>query len=725
MNKMLKEEKDHLEYTKKVIESEIKKSVKSEQLIKKDSIGLSFEDRLRGTHLNLNSKLTDIGSRVAKLKMARTTPYFGRIDFQGLDSEQVLNIYIGKTAIRHNGTLVVYDWRSPICGLYYDSDVGPVTYNSLAGLNRGNLLLKRQLIVKNGELIDAMDSNLAFDDQLLIPYLSNFTDNGMKTILASIQKEQNAIIRLADDNIIVQGVAGSGKTSVALHRIAYLIYLAREKRISKKFLVIGPNNYFLNYISSVLPELEVTPVTQKTLLDIMNDYIDSDLSLNESSFLSSTKNISQIEEKLGKFKNSFEYCTLLDKFVKNCLEKNGIVKDDFKIDGKVVFSSEMIRERLLGDDGKHFELDRTRRYYKQLFREKKSSIYNQLNKEYKEMYISLPRTNPLRNEYIKKSIELKKMIDTQGEKLLDKYFKSIDRSSLYLYVSFISNLDGEETTLTSDEMKMLQISTLKAIKKKQVFFDDIAPLMYLEYKLTNKKINFDNVIIDEAQDYSIFSYYVLRKVFEHAKFNLYGDIAQAISHSANFSSWKELNEIVFGNECNLFHLNKSYRATFEITETANNILTSIGLDSAIPVLRHGTDISYFDAACGDSTDAKASKINEWLSAGYQTIAVICKDEIEAQQTQKELNDVGILSRYVSGDDVQYTNGVFVLDVMKSKGLEFDCAIINNASNDVYNTNCDLDMHLLYVAATRALHEQFIIYNKEIVKPFQSKKVLLK
>ncbi len=715
-DKILEEEKKYLEYTKHVIESEVQKSLESSNKARQDSIKLSFEDRLRGAHFNLNSQLFDIGERVEKLEKSREKPYFGRIDYRKSCNSKIQKIYIGKSAIFDENNKVVYDWRSPICGLYYDSEIGPVSYNALSGIQNGDLLLKRQLIIKNGELINVFDSNLVTDDELLIPYLNVNADNRMKDIVASIQKEQNYIIRLNDEDIIVQGVAGSGKTSVALHRIAYLVYTNGQKNKSNDFLVIGPNNYFLNYISSVLPDLETPPVAQKTLINLMNDYINKNVSLKED-IMSDNKIKRNMQEHISSFKGSLEYKDLLDEFFKKCIDGNEIVADDFKICGKVIFSADEIRDRLFDNKDKCFDFDRTRRYFKLLFKDQKENIYEKLNEEYRNIYRSLPRGNPVREDYIKKSMELENLIKKQGEKLLDKYFKSINKSCLSLYVSFISELNHMKTTLTEDEIRMLQKDTLKSIKKNQIAFEDIAALLYLNYILTNKKLNYQNIVIDEAQDYSIFTYYVLKRIFEKAKFNIYGDLAQAIYPYRSVNSWNELNKRIFEGQCNLLELNKSYRTTIEITETANNVLDLLDLHIADPVIRHGQKISYFEN--GDNSNIKIEKIKEWLDNGYKTIAIICKNDKEADIVHYELLKMGINSKHITKEDNKYENGVFVLSVASSKGLEFDCVVINDASSNVYNVSNEVDMHLLYVALTRALHEQVIMYDKKITNVLEN------
>ena len=715
MNQIFETEKKYLDYIKKVIEFEIKKCQDFEKKMIKDSTSLSFEDRLRGTHFNLNAQLLQNGERKFKLEKSKSCPYFGRIDYQD-SNKNVSSIYIGRSAVTHDNNQVVYDWRSPICSLYYDSEVGPVSYNSLSGVEKGFLLLKRQITIKDGVLINAVDTNLVSEDELLIPYLNVNADNAMKTIIASIQKEQNNIIRSRDIDLIVQGVAGSGKTSVALHRIAYLLYMQQMKSKSDDFLIIGPNDYFLNYISTVLPDLETDPVEQKTLLRLMNDYIGTTLKIQEEK-LSGDFEQQCTQKKIAAFKGSFEYRNLLNDFAQSFINENVSSIHDFVIDGKTVFSAEDIQRKMNELGESCIDLSKTHKYFKMLFKNKKESIYDRLNDEYRKKYISLPISDPSREKYVQKSIELNNLIKKQGDKLLDKYFKSITVSCVSLYMFFINSLNTLESSLTNKEVQLLQLNVLKSLKKKQILYEDISALMYLNYLLTNKTLDYRNIVIDEAQDYSLLAYYTFRKIFKNATFNIYGDLAQSIYSYRSISSWAELNELVFDNKCNLQELNKSYRTTIEITETANNVLNELGLHVAHPVIRHGNAVKYINTI--NQPDAKINAIYNWVNSGYQTIAVICKDEAEAKKVYIELSKKGISARYISQKDTQYSGGIFVMTVMSSKGLEFDCAIINNASSNIYDINNDVDMHLLYVATTRALHEQIIMYDGEIVKPFKN------
>ena len=706
-------ENEYLKYTKDVLDSEISKFKADEDSLKKESLKLTFEDRFRGSYFHLNAKLLNVGGTIDSYKKAKDNPYFGRIDYQDKGTPNAEKIYIGRVGISTDGKNVVYDWRSPICSLYYDSEVGPVSYNSPAGIQNGDLLLKRQIIIKDGKLINAVDSNLVTDDELLLPYLDVNTNNKMKTIIASIQKEQNAIIRADDNNIIVQGVAGSGKTSVALHRIAYLLYSNSEKRNSSNFLILGPNKYFLNYISTVLPELDTTPVEQKTILELMNEYVGLDLSLSDNTIYNA-KEKQNAQKRISAFKGSLEYRDLLDKFINDCFNGKGIVNSDFMINGKTVYTAKEIIERMLSSNDGFLNFENTYRYFKSKFKEDKSTIFGQLNKEYREVYTSLPKGDPLRKEAVEKSIELEKSINENGEKLLDRYFKSMNKSCLSLYVSFINELSSNNTGLFDSDIALLQKDTLKAIRKKQIPYEDIAALIYLNFKLTNKKLPYKNIVIDEAQDYSLFAYYALKNIFTGAKFNIYGDLAQSIYSYRSVKNWDEVSDKVFGNNCDKLQLSKSYRTTTEITNVANEVLSQLDLTLADPVIRHGEEVEFSN---NDGSYNIGDKINEWINSGYKTVAIICKDEAEAEALSKDLTNKGIACRYISNADSKYDGNIFVMSVPSSKGLEFDCVIVNDASKKEYDINNDVDMHLLYVACTRALHQLSVLYNDKVVPVF--------
>lgn len=709
------EERKRLDYTLNVIDNEIQQKENNIEDLKKDSLKLSFEDRQRGMHFQLNTRLNNEGSKIYNLKKAKNSPYFGRIDFLLNEEEDTTKIYIGKTGIYNNNNEVVKDWRAPICSLYYDSELGKVQYNSLSGVKKGDLILKRQLNIKDSKLLDVNDSSLVSNDDLLKPYLSLNADNKMKDIVATIQKEQNNIIRKPfNTNFIVQGVAGSGKTSVALHRIAFLIYNLQNKITSDKFLVVGPNDYFLNYISYILPELDTSPIEQETLLALLNDYTGEKFSIKNYE----EKNIdTEIIRKIENYKSSLKYKKVLINFLNDYFNKY-LVNDDFMIDNQVVFSKEFIKERLLESNSKKIDFDGTQLYLKNKYKDEMENIYDKLNEKYRDIYISLPFDDPEREKAIEKSNELSKLVKKDGLKLLNKYLKKLDESILQIYIKFISTIDSYTEELEEKEILYLQKNTLMNLKKKNISFVDIPALMYIKYIKNGKKLKHKQIIIDEAQDYGLFHFDILKEITDNAIFSIYGDLAQAIYSYRSINSWDEVNEKIFDNKCQILELSKSYRTTIEITENANIVLDYLNLEIANPVIRHGNDVLFLEASKNDVY--KIQQVKNWINKGYKTIAIICKDEKEVKNIEKKLLDANLDVKSLSINDKEYKGGLFVLTSSASKGLEFDAVMINDASEKNYSSNSDLDMHLLYVASTRALHELVILYNKELTAVYKEK-----
>ena len=712
MNEFEKE-KEHLNEVSSII-----KRLLQEQRIKIEKLkmirdSLSYEDMKRGDALHVNTIMNGYQDEVTRLEKSQPSPYFGNFDFKFDENNETKSVYIGKFNVMDEDKIYVTDWRTPICSLYYDGNIGNVSYQAPSGIVNGELLSKKQIIIEKGELKDVIDTTTVTSDELLKPYLNSGIDNNMKTIIASIQKEQNDIIRMKDTNIIVQGVAGSGKTSVALHRIAYLLYAQNGKLKSDNFLVIGPNKYFLKYISTVLPDLATTTVNEKTILEVMNDYLDTNLELDDNLEKDSNKGMEQ-QVHISEFKGSMNYLNLINNFLKNYIE-NDIVKEDFKILDKVIFTKEEIRENLLNNAGNTINFDKTIKYYKKLFKDNKRLYYYRLNKEYEDIYTRIPIGDPSRTIYIEKSNELKREVETNGEKALNKYLKNIVKNTQQLYLDFIDSLDESKTGLTNEELLKLKNSTSKSLKKKKVLFEDIAPLMYINSQLTSKKYPYTNIIIDEAQDYSELTFYTLKSIFNNCKFNIYGDIAQGIKSYRGIKSWAPVINKVFDGNCNYYELNRSYRSTLEITNVANNILNHLNLTEANPVIRTGERVEFEEK---HNSSKIIEKINDWISKGYTIISVICKDDIEALKVCEELREQGIDIKYFNKNSDQYANGVISLSVETAKGLEFDCTIVHGASPDQYNINNEVDMKLLYVALTRGLHEEMVLYNKELVDPLK-------
>ena len=272
--------------------------------------------------------------------------------------------------------------------------------------------------------------------------------------------------------------------------------------------------------------------------------------------------------------------------------------------------------------------------------------------------------------------------------------------------------------LSEKETLILQKNTLSSLQKKSINFEDIPALIDIQHKLTGNELAYKNIVIDEAQDYGLYHFRALRDIAKTSNFCIYGDLAQAIYSYKSIDSWDKVSNKIFDNNCEILNLSKSYRTTIEITDMANNVLAELKMKKANPVIRHGAKVKFQEI--NEDENFKYNKINEWILKGYKTIAIICKTEKEAEEVYKNIKSYGLDIKYLSNKDKDYKGGIFVLTSASAKGLEFDCTIINDASEKKYDSNSDVDLHLLYVASTRALHEQVILYDKNIVnvyKPF--------
>lgn len=714
MDNVRNEEQKYFEFVKNSLEKD-KDNCRKELI----EIPKKYTKASQGDAFLVQELMSVAATRLRRLELVENNPYFGRIDFSSDDNHHLDKVYIGKTNISGGfNKQAVTDWRTPICSLYYESDVGNASYEAPSGKITGDLQLKRQIIIKNGKLIDVLDTNTVSNDELLQPYLSINADNKMKTIIASIQKEQNRIIRRPiTDNIIVQGVAGSGKTSVAMHRIAYLIYSLNESVKSNNFLVIGPNKCFLDYISSILPELETEPVEQNTYLDLVNYFLNDKISLKDDLVIDNKlKNNEQIK-KIQYYKSSLEYKNSLSKFMDFYLE-SGIVSEGIKISDEEIYSVDEIKSRLFSSINSKPNFKKTADYFVNDFKYNMEQIYTKLNERYRICYLNLPKDDPKRIEAIEKSSELSNLIKKKGVQIIRDYFKKINIKTLDIYKLFVDNIKQFDDNLNSDEILELQNYTLRSAKQKKLSFDDLPALLYIDTILNGGNLQYKHVIIDEAQDYGLFHFDALKQKFPNSTFSVFGDLAQSIYSYRSIDNWESVISSIFEDKCYLLNLNKSYRTTIEITNNANKVLNQMNLSEAEPVIRHGAEITF---SKDNSKDCgyKINRIKEWLEKGYKTIAIICKNDKEALSVYKTLISKGIDVKHITSKENDYSGGLVVLTSALSKGLEFDAVMINDASDNIYSSSSITDMHLLYVACTRPLHELNVIYTKNITDVFNN------
>ena len=711
-----KEENEYLEYVEKCIAKELE--VSTERLEKLREQKVSYDDAKRGEQFTKAALIYFYASRIRRLKQIVKSPYFGRMDFEPSDSKSSQKLYVGKTTIYNsNNQLSVIDWRSPISSMYYDSFVGKANYKSPKGIIEGYKSLKRQIIIEDAIIKSVLDTDLITDDNILQNYLNVHAESKMKDIVASIQKEQNDIIRRPiNENLIVQGVAGSGKTSVALHRIAYLIYLlnnngSKNKVSSEQFLIIGPNNYFLDYISEVLPDLDVETINQTTISDMVINLINEKVTVQEPTDelkeLYSNGKISMESS----IKNSSQFEKALEKYIQDIIEyyKN----TDVVCYGKVVFSKEEISELLKDVTGDYrTKIDFIQKRLIKKIKDNYDKYYDLLTEDLYREARSLPKEDKRRRMLFDETTYIGNDVKTGLSKQIKKHFEFISKRIILIYAGFINNIDRY---MNIDDVDIFKKSTTKRLSKKVLTRDDIAPILYLKSRLDDIKTynNIVHVVVDEAQDLGLLEFKILKKMIPNATFSIFGDLNQAIFSYRSVKDWKTLRDIVFANNANIVMMNQSYRTTDEIMKEANKISEFLTNTSSKDIIRHGNSVEYVYCDKRKESLLISEKIKEYLNKGYKTIAVICKTEEEAIQINNELYKNGMDVKNITSSDREYHGGICTITCGLAKGLEFDASILANVDSKLYNQLYDTDMKLLYVGMTRALHEMTIISTEEL------------
>ena len=642
----MKEELEHLDYTLE----------KYKEVIDDSKLKLSNLKKFYKKYEDLLEEKFRLEREIKSIEKALDTPYFARIDFE---TEKNEICYIGKKGVSdYDNNIITVDWRAPISSLYYDSNIGATSYISPEGEVKGVLKLKRQYKIENSKLMEFNDVDTVSNDELLKPYLSVSADNRLKNIVSTIQSEQNKIIReKMGKNLIIQGVAGSGKTTVALHRIAYLVYNNRHLFKASNYMVIGPNKFFVSYISGILPDLDVNGVKEYTMDELMLKYVDEKYLINNS-----LDNIKEKDE-VAKFKTSMEIKQEIDSYFKNLEILPNI---DFCINGIKILSKEFIK-----------------------------NIYEEINKKtFKSIKCRIERLILLLNKYIENNKEkiIFNLIKNEVDKDIINQIKNNINSNLKKYFAV---LNKKVKDIYIDILKKNNIN-IKNINRNKIDIEDIPSLIYIKYKLSGSDIfnNYKHIVVDEAQDYGVFNFYVLKKIFKNATFSIYGDLAQSLYSYRSLNNWESLNTIF--KDLEILKLNKSYRTTIEIMDEANKINELLNIDKAIPVIRHGDKVEY-------TKKDMIELINE-LKNKYKTIAIITKTQEEANilyEGIKKYIDINL----INSSNLNYNSNINILPSYLSKGLEFDSVIITN--KDKYIKESILDMKLLYVSMTRALHKLYI------------------
>ncbi len=640
-------------------------------------------------------------------------PYFARIDFKGKDHINEDICYIGKVGVSDSDNkIITVDWRAPIASLYYDSNLGFTSYLAPEGRIEGELKLKRQYDIENETLISYHDVDTVSNDEILKPYLDVNADNRLKNIVSSIQEEQNQVIRKElSENIIVQGVAGSGKTTVALHRIAYLAYNHKDKIHSNQYMVIGPNKFFIQYISSVLPDLDVTEVPQLTYEELVKKYTQEEFQVKDVGYTPLPFNI-------YKYKVSMEMKEALDQFIKDVEKEQVLPKKDFEIKGFKILPQKSFEEIYQSIDDKlcpnlELKIEKTILIASNMIEQKEEELLTYLLKTIDKRMNDAPSFKE-KTKIIKDYEAVKKEIIKGCTTSLKKYFTFKNKKVTTLYDEWIKNIDKY-----IDPQIASMIKRTKCKEKNTYALEDLPALAYLNLKIKNNQEfkNYRHTVIDEAQDYGEFAFYTLKEILSKSTFSIFGDLAQSIYDYRSIHSWEEVLNTSFQNDGRIQYLRKSYRTTIEIMEAANEILEYIGLKTAEPVIRHGENVKILKLK-NNLYKTLEERIQKLKTKKYNSIALISRNDNDAHKVTEELTKQGLSISEITQENQEYTGGLCSVSCSLAKGLEFDAVIITDASEKTYHSKNQTDMKNLYVSMTRPLHELEILYQDELTKPLQ-------
>lgn len=662
-------------------------------------------------------------NKILILERLISSPYFARIDFKFEGEDKFETIYIGRSSLMDDKTLemVVYDWRSPISSVFYRFGTGKVFYESPSGKITGEVNLKRQYEIKKGNLNYFFDAEIQIIDEFLRKLLAQNASSKMKTIVETIQKDQDIIIRdMENDLMMVQGAAGSGKTSVALHRVAYLMYQGLSAKLSHNdIVVISPNTLFEQYISNVLPELGENKVNSLIFEEILRKVSQSENIQTKNQFIeflltSDNKKDSTVVKKSMEFKSSRQFVELLKRYI-NDLPNRWIEFSDIYYDGKYITSRQLLKAKMLKGNKESLlgsRLKQMENFILKLVHElRKSRLEKLKNRIIDQTAHAFEGEEVARMLSIHESTALIKKIRKFTELDCNELYRKLFSNKNYFY----SLAKGIELP---DCIENIIDFTCENLKNDYLYHDDALALVFLQLKTkgyTDYK-GIKQVVIDEAQDYSPIHFEILNSLFPKSRYTILGDINQTIGKQKDFSLYDQVSKILGKQKSTLVTLDKSFRCTNEILMYSTKFL-----DQGFKInsfSRKGDAPEVFTAPSKSALDNLIlTEVQACREKDYQSIGLICKAERDASSLYKRLKDKIDIQLIKSEVEVDL-NGVFIIPVYMSKGLEFDAVLICDVDKDHFNS--EDDKNLLYVACTRALHRLKLFYTGDISPLLQSK-----
>ncbi len=670
--------------------------------------------------------------RLRQLHLASGQAYFARLDFVPA-GQKPETWYLGRWGVLDPLTLepIIVDWRSPAANLYYSGQIGPMDYEAPDGRVCGQLNLKRMLTVRGRQLVSLFDSGIVSQESYLQEVLGSISTDRLRDIVSTIQAEQNIVIRHPlNSHLMVQGAAGSGKTTIALHRIAYLLYTFRKTLKPENMMILAPNPLFLSYISQVLPDLGVERVVQTTFEGWCRAGMGSRMPrLRGTGRFDTNLSLSAADRRktsrILQLKGSLEMMKKLESFLDN-LQAEILPANGFRMAGVTLMDRAEL-ETVFLRDLRYFPLEQRISELKKIIRTRIRSAVTLLKDQYtaaaekqiSRIWSSVP-DSPDRQQKIKSLYDLRdqrhREIDTRAEEYLKSYrdkFPLQDLTGLYRF--FLRSCFPEEQPEMLPEDSAVQQEDLPML----------AMICRAVYGLKTKPMK--HIVIDECQDFSPFMIELLKQANPAATFTLVGDLYQGIRSDEGIRSWKEWEGPVFRNQAVMTQLTVSYRNTVEIMNLARGVAEKFPIPDVRetrPVLRHGEPPVLLRAASEKDRLARLrEQVRAWQQEGFHSIALI---EKTAEQARKLFRSIGaeLDARLLSETDSDYRGGVMILPSGIVKGMEFDCVAVCDASEENFPAD-EFLCRVLYVIMTRPLHRLSIFFRGEctpLLKPSPSEEV---
>ncbi|APH04776.1 RNA polymerase recycling motor HelD [Bacillus weihaiensis] len=679
---------------------------------------------------------------VKKLKKLSEAPYFSRIDFHEDGERNSEQIYLGTSSFidEETGEFLVYDWRAPISSLYYDYSLGVAKFEAPAGDIKGELLLKRQFIIRNSKIQSMFDTGETIGDELLQEVLGSHSDSKMKTIVATIQREQNKIIRNEKGKfLIVQGAAGSGKTSAALQRIAYLMYKYRDTLEAEDILLFSPNKMFNDYIKNVLPELGEENMQQTTFQQYVKQSLEpiyqvEDLFDQMEEMLTEKNELDTRNRRImTTYKTSTKYMELLERYISS-LHREGMIFKNLEFRGNFVFTAKEISIYFYDLDSSIPIPNRLKLVVERLLRKLKDIEKAEREKEWVDEEIQFLSKDEYQFYYEKltkqKEFSESTFDDYEREsKLLSRYIVKkhlskirkqikklafVDIHAIYLRLFQPDKYSLESHSISKEQWDLFCSETVKKIKNYKMPYEDATPYLFLKEKIEGFKVNTKvrYVFLDEAQDYSVFQLHYIMHVFPRARFTILGDFNQAIYTHHTYLDPSARSSLFEKEQTENIELLRSYRSTKEIVEFTSAMIE--GGERIIPFNRQGHKPVVKKCKSHNQLAAEIIEVvNSFTS--YKSIAVICKSSeecLQAYELLKHKTPVHLMTK----ESNEFQEGLLIIPAYLAKGIEFDAVMIYNANEDNYG---DLSLRkLFYTACTRAMHELYLFYINKMT-PFMT------